>query len=164
MDPDSQNIYTKSKIQSKTNEDSPNDSGRGQPSSLLNFPSDGWTTDLRRMPFFSRAEMNLHIAKSGKNIDPSKITSVPTSVRKATTFLNDEYLKDIKATSDMNFFFLKAQCYHSFRKSDPPHNLKLVISLENSEVKHASCSCVAGKVGFCNHVLALMLKICKFCL
>ena len=28
----------------------------------------------------------------------------------------------------------------------------------------ASCSCVAGRVGFCNHVLALMLKICKFTL
>ena len=32
------------------------------------------------------------------------------------------------------------------------------------EVKSACCSCVAGKVGFCNHVLAFMFKVCKFTL
>ena len=32
------------------------------------------------------------------------------------------------------------------------------------EVKSACCSCVAGKVGFCNHVLAFMFKMCKFTL
>ncbi|EDO30267.1 predicted protein, partial [Nematostella vectensis] len=32
----------------------------------------------------------------------------------------------------------------------------------SGEVIHANCTCVAGKVGFCNHSLALMLKICKF--
>lgn len=29
---------------------------------------------------------------------------------------------------------------------------------------HASCSCVAGRVGFCNYILALLMKICKFSL
>ena len=38
--------------------------------------------------------MNDHITQSGKRIDPTgKAHSVPTSIRKATTFLNDEYLK-----------------------------------------------------------------------
>ena len=31
-------------------------------------------------------------------------------------------------------------------------------------VKYASCTCVAGSVGFCNHVLAVMMKLCKFSL
>ena len=26
----------------------------------------------------------------------------------------------------------------------------------------STCSCVAGKTGYCNHSLALMLKLCKF--
>ena len=34
----------------------------------------------------------------------------------------------------------------------------------NGEVKNTCCSCVAGKVGFCNHVLAFMFKMCKFTL
>ena len=50
---------------------------------------------------FSRAEMNLHISKSGKSFDPqSKNHTVPTSMRKAKTFLDDEYLKEVLATSD----------------------------------------------------------------
>ena len=31
-------------------------------------------------------------------------------------------------------------------------------------MESASCSCVAGKSRFCNHVLALMFKMCKFTL
>lgn len=34
----------------------------------------------------------------------------------------------------------------------------------SGKVKHAYCTCVADSVGFCNHVLALMMKICKFTL
>ena len=34
----------------------------------------------------------------------------------------------------------------------------------SGEVIHANCSCKAGKVGYCNHVLALMFKGCKFSL
>ena len=116
------------------------------------------------MPFFTRAEMSNHIAKSGKNIDASKSHSVPTSVRKATTFLNDEYLKNLSATSDNTYFYLRCQCHHSFTKNDPPHNLKVALCIFSGEVKNASCSCVACQVGFCNHILALLLKLCKFSL
>ena len=131
----------------------------------LSFPSDGWSADIRRMPFFTRAEMNDHISKSGKRIDPtSKAHSVPTSIRKVTTFLNDEYLKGISAASDDNYFYFRSHCYHSFRKNDAPHNLKVALRILSGEVKHATCSCVAGKVGFCNHILALLMKICKFSL
>ena len=28
----------------------------------------------------------------------------------------------------------------------------------------SACSCVAGKTGYCNHSLALMLKMCKYSL
>ncbi len=49
-------------------------------------------------------------------------------------------------------------------KNDPPHKLSVALDIVSGEVKNAECSCVAGKVGFCNHVLALMMKICKFCL
>lgn len=48
--------------------------------------------------------------------------------------------------------------------SDPPHTLKIALCVATGEVKNSPCSCVAGKVGFCNHVLALMFKLCKFSL
>ena len=108
--------------------------------------------------------MNNHIAKSGENVDSSKSHSVPTSVRKATTLLNDEYLKNLSAASDNNYCYFRCQCHHSFRKNDPPHNLKAALCIFSGEVTDASCSCVAGQVGFCNHILALLLKLCKFSL
>ena len=103
----------------------------------------------------------MHISKSGKYFDPqSKNQTVPTSMRKAKTFLDDEYLKEVLATSDEKHFYFKCLCHHNFKKNDPPHNLR-VLDLVSGEVKNAVCSCVAGKVGFCNHVLAVMMKICK---
>ena len=61
-------------------------------------------------------------------------------------------------------FFVKSKCCHSFRKHDQPHTLQIALCILSGEVRSACCSCVAGKVGFCNHVLALMFKLCKFLL
>ena len=45
--------------------------------------------------------MDLHISKSGKNFDRNKQNhAVPTSMKKAKTFLDDEYLKDLTCASD----------------------------------------------------------------
>ena len=160
VDPDPNEIYTRRKQRQVPSRDLL-DQSSSSISIAVRYPQNGWSTSLQRMPLFSRAEMNLHIAKSGKNIDPqSQRHSVPTGLRKAKTFLNDEYLKEVRASSDDSFFFFKALCYHSFRKHEPPHKLQLALRLVTGEVQQASCSCVAGKVGFCNHVLALMLKVC----
>ena len=126
VDPDPNKIYTKRKEHNAaaSKDVGASVSGESQPAQPK-YPSDGWSTDLTKMPFFTRAEMNEHVSKSGKNIDSSTSThSVPTSVRKATTFLKDEYLKEILAASDESNFYFKSHCHHSFRKNDPPHNLK----------------------------------------
>ena len=69
------------------------------------------------MPFFTRAEVNEHISKSGKYIDSNISThSVPTSVRKATTFLQDEYLKEILAVSDDSYFLFQVGMSPQFQK------------------------------------------------
>ena len=66
--------------------------------------------------------------------------------------------------NDSSYFYFCCQCHHSFRKNNPSHNLKVALCISTGEVKNASCSCVAGQVGFCNHILALLLKLCKFTL
>ena len=68
------------------------------------------------------------------------------------------------AASDQHCFYFKAKCCHSFRKNDPLHSLKLAFRIVKGDVLDSNCTCVAGKVGFCNHISALMLKICKFTL
>ena len=108
--------------------------------------------------------MNQHIESSGKKVGNADNHSIPTNLRKAKTFLRDEYLKDIEANSNQRYFYLRAKCYHSFRKNDAPHSLRFALCIVSGEVMHANCACKTGKVGYCNHVLALMFKGCKFSL
>jgi len=130
----------------------------------VKYPSDGWGKSLERMPAFTRAEMNQHVANSGKRVANTEHHSIPTNLRKAKTFLQDEYLKEIEANSDQRYFYLRAKCYHSFKKSEAPHALRFAMCIVSGQVIHANCSCKAGKVGYCNHVLTLMFKACKFSL
>ena len=48
--------------------------------------------------------------------------------------------------------------------SDSPHNVFLTLCIVSGKVEDPKCSCVAGFLGYCNHSLALMLKVCKFSL
>ena len=89
---------------------------------------------------------------------------MPTSLRKVKTFLQDEYLREITAASDDRYFYFQAKCCNSFRKNDPPYQLKLALCIFKGDVLDSSCTCVAGKAGFCNHISALMIKIWKYSL
>ena len=106
--------------------------------------------------------MDNFVALTGKSLGCAGEKSVPTGLKKATTFLKDEHLKNIESYSDQRYFFMRCKCYHSFRKNDPPHNVFLVLCIVSGDVKDSKCSCVAGSLGYCNHSLALMLKACKF--
>ena len=52
----------------------------------------------------------------------------------------------------------------AFEKNNLPHSLKLALCIITGEVESSNCSCVTGKVGYCNHILARMFKLCKFSL
>ena len=77
------------------------------------------------MPSFTRAHMDNH--KSGKNVGNKEHRSIPTGLRKAKMFLEDEYLESIRCSQDQSYFYVKANCCHSFRKNDLPHSLKLAL-------------------------------------
>ena len=110
IDPDPDEIYTKRKkrivnvMMSSTPSSSPS----------VKYPNDGWGNSLERMPSFARAEMNQHIPNSGKKVASIQHHSIPTNLKKSKTFLTDQYLKDIEATSDQRHFYFRAKCYHSF--------------------------------------------------
>ncbi|RMX38832.1 hypothetical protein pdam_00013970, partial [Pocillopora damicornis] len=95
VDPDKDKIYTrrKTRLSNLPAERSPE-------TPAPKYPSDGWGKSLERMPPFSRAEMNQHIESSGKKVGNADNHSIPTNLRKAKTFLKDEYLKDIEANND----------------------------------------------------------------
>ena len=173
VDPDPELIYTKRKIareQANSGKETAPDTcnastvSQHQGKARVNYPTSGWGISLNKMPFYSRAEMDKYVARTGKSLGCAGKKSVPTGLKKAATFLKDEYLKEIQSYVDQRYFFMRCKCYHSFRKNDPPHNVFLALCIVSGEVEDSKCSCVAGVLGYCNHSLALMLKACKFSL
>ena len=45
--------------------------------------------------------------------------------------------------------------------SEALYTMQIALSIISGKVFNATCTCAAGKVGYCNHTLVLMLKICK---
>ena len=83
-------------------------------SSQPNFRTDIWWSDIKQIPFFSRAERSYKIwQKCWIHVQQS-----------FETFFEVECLKDLSAASDIAHF--RCQCHDSFRDNDPPHNLKVV--------------------------------------
>ena len=168
VDPDESFIYTKRKRNGLSPEDR-----RAEPADLnspntknVAFPSNGWGTSLAKSPMFTRAEIANHVKDSGKKCRNNEHHSLPTGLQKAKAFLADEYLHEIPAHCDERYFYYRGKCFHIFKVHDAPHNLKLALCTVTGDVEYAYCgpSCAAGKSGFCNHILALMLKVCKYSL
>ena len=134
VDPDPNSLYTKRKLARQGASCAVVDSSSVDvPKQKLKFPESGWGSQLEKMPLFTRAEMNKYIENSGKRLGSSH-HSVPTSWRKGKTFLEDEYLKNIECPSDEKHFYSPCKCYHSFRKNDEPHNLKLAMCIVSGDV------------------------------
>ena len=72
--------------------------------------------------------MSTHVANSGKRVVNTEHHTIPTNL-KTKTVLTDEYLKEIEGNSDQRYFFLRAKCCHSFKKSEAPHVLRFFYAL-----------------------------------
>ena len=124
----------------------------------MNFPTSGWGNSLQKMPFFSRAEMDKFVALTGKSLGCAGKKSVPTGLKKATTFLKDEYLREIESYSDQRYFFMRCKCYHSFRKNDPPHNVFLALCIVSGEVKDSKMLVCCGFLRLLQSFVSLNAK------
>ena len=101
VDPDPDEIYMRRKAGFSSAV--PNDHVSPVTSSVK-YPRDGRGKSLERMPCFMRAEMNQHVANSGKRVTNAEHHSIPTHLKKAKTFLKDEYVKEIEANSGQRYF------------------------------------------------------------
>ena len=89
----------------------------------VSFPANGWGTKLDESLFFTPAQIDSHIASSGKKQN-SDYHSLPTGLRKAKAFLEDEYLHDIQTTHDPRYFYYHAKCFYGFKVREDPYKLK----------------------------------------
>ena len=171
VDPDPNGLYTKGKQQRHSVSSSKDPLNTDLVASYqqasqvhVSYPENGWGCSLLKMPMFTRTEMDKHIAKSGKNFGNKNHHSVPTTLQKPKRFLKMNIFVALLLPVISNVFTLRHRAVTATEKNDPPHQLKLALCIHLGDVLDSSHTCVAGKVGFCNHISALMLKICKLSL
>ena len=60
------------------------------------------------------------------------------------------------------YFYVKARCEASMKKE--LRNVRIQLCKRTGEVYKATCSCPAGKSGYCNHLMALLYEIAEYSL
>ena len=161
-------VYTRRKRRLLNLDDAldPNTPNSSAPDSAkkVAFPTDGWGTALAKSPLFTCAEMDRHIANSGKKHQDSEYHLLPTGLRKATASLADEYLHKIQTDQDQRYFCYPAKSFHSFEVQEELYETCTLLGSGDVEYAYCGPSCAAGKSRFCNHIIALMMKVCKYSL
>ena len=115
---------------------------------------------MLNLPVFTIKEIEKHRLKSGKTPD----SAISKSKEKGLKFKGERYISadTIYSLSDDKYFCFKAVCIPSMKKGK--RNIFVALDLTNGEVIHADCSCPAGKCGYCNHVMALLLEVADYSL
>ena len=97
---------------------------------------------------------------------PDYMHMVMKPFERGVNFFTEGYLHDVVANHhvESQTFYLRALCYRSLRKSEPPHKRRLAISTKqpNFDLLGSSWTCVAGSLEFCNHALGLMYLVSHF--
>ena len=70
----------------------PDFSSHNNSGTRLKYLTNGWGKALEKLPLFTKAEMKKQVEHSGKRSGNAEHHSVPTSRKRAKTFLQDEYL------------------------------------------------------------------------
>ena len=118
-----------------------------------------WAKSLSTLPIFTRREIHLHVKKSGKLKGKSiSKTSVRGRLFKLERFLSSN---SVYTAFNLLHFYVKARSKASMKKELRNVRIQLCKRTGTCEVYKATCSCSAGKSGYCNHVMALLYEIAK---
>ena len=112
-----------------------------------------------------------HLQASGEQFKPKKKTSSQsTNIDYSTLQRGYQYFMEGYIPGRYVMFclkdgvaWIKARCYHSQKKHDAMHEVRVAITSEYPCcVTNAVCSCVAGKAGVCSHVIGLLKQIIHY--
>lgn len=120
----------------------PGPSSQNDAAPRVKYPTTSCGKALEKLPLFTKAEMKKHVENSGKRIGNAEHHSVPTSLKRAKTFLQDEYLKEIEAADDQDYFYFKCKCYHSSKKHEAPCAVQVALCIISGQVIDATCTLV----------------------
>ena len=112
------------------------------------------------LPVFTRREIDIH----AKNCSKTKRKAIKKTNFRGSLFKQERYLTSdtIYTARKGRFFLAKCCCRASMKKVK--RNVLVHISRRTSLVEKASCTCPAGKSGYCSHVMALLHELADYSL
>ena len=108
-----------------------------------------WKKSLEMLPQFTIKEIEQHRQLSGKTPESAIIKTLD----RGRQFKNERYITSdsIFTKCDKGIFYVKGLSKASMKKEKCSVAVKLSTII--SKVLDGSCSCPAGKSGYCNHVI-----------
>ena len=115
---------------------------------------------LEMLPQFTIKEIEQHRQLSGKTPESAIIKTLD----RGRKFKNERYITSdsIFTKCDKRVFYVKGLCKASMKKEKCSAAVKLTTI--TSKVLDGSSSCPAGKSGYCNHVMTLLLELADYSL
>ena len=119
-----------------------------------------WGKSLEMLPQFTIKEIEQHRQLSGKTPESAIIKTLD----RGRKFKNERYITSdsIFKKCDKGIFYVKGLYKASMKKEKRSVAVKLCTTTR--KVLDGSCSCPAGKSGYCNHVMALLLELADYSL
>ena len=119
-----------------------------------------WGKFLEMLPQFTIKEIEQHEQLTGKTPESAIIKTLD----RGRKFKNERYITSdsIFTKCDKGVFYVKGFCKASMKKEKRSVAVKL--STISSKGLDGSCSCPAGKSGYCIHVMALLLELADYSL
>ena len=127
---------------------------------------ESWSKSLENLPIFTRKHIDLHRDKCGKKkLKGGGTVPVNKTLKRGAKFQEERYLCSDHIFTQVRDgkFLIKSKCRASMSKREI-HNQEVKLDLHNGNVLQSSCSCKAGKSGYCNHAMALLLEIAEYSL
>lgn len=127
------------------------------------YLNSGWGISIENKLMFTQTELNRDIIRPGKNIGNKDHHSVPTTLHKAKTFIEDENLHEIQGTGDQQCFYFKPIVVTASEKMilSTSLNWPCVLSQRCTALKLYLCGQKSGILQSC---FCFDVKVCKFAL
>ena len=144
--------------------------GKCSVSSVPFIPSSGWRVfPSHNIPsLFNYGHVHYYALESIQIIDDTQdiedglghMTDKP--LKNGRKYVDSGFVHDLMDTIDGDHYFVRAHVWPSMR-TELPHNVVVVISLNSGAVLHASCEpCRASSLGRCSHVVAVLFSVLNY--
>ena len=124
-----------------------------------------WYKSLKSLPVFTRKEIDEHRNNSGKRKADDVSKPIKKTLKRGLKFQEERYLSSDTVYTKVfgNSFMVKAKCRASMSTREI-HELEVSLNVTSGSVREAHCTSRAGKSGYCNHVMSLLLELASYSL